>query len=461
MLKWLKRIGLSLLIIIVLLAVWIHIGSIDQESFDDRGLLSEIKPVPDTQNGFLIISYLDSEDFEFKDIDEDFTIRKLASGEAWNLAVAEKLVVANQSVLDNIRKANQRPAFATPDVHGDPIKIPIYGKIFDATRLLVIESRLAVQEMDFDKAIASAGEALMFSSRIKSDESGYLISFMIGNAMEGIVIGWIHEMISGHQLSSQQYQETMLLLKKIPDYRHDNFENVFASEFRFGKDLMENVTRQSISERFESFRGMRDVADDNEKTSIGELAYMFLTSMLPEFYVHQNRIMSKSAVSMAEMASLAREYCNHIPIPVNDPGNAEYGNYFTWNDLITPNAQGIIWHQESELYATYFARRCLSHVYLDAVKTAVAIKAYEKQHAGVLPEKLDALVPNYLENLPIDYFDGETLRYSPEKQWLYSVGADYKDDGGSADGFYQGRCKEEEACYNNPTIPLVAPQFAQ
>lgn len=77
------------------------------------------------------------------------------------------------------------------------------------------------------------------------------------------------------------------------------------------------------------------------------------------------------------------------------------------------------------------------------------------EHAGELPATLGDLVPKYLEVLPVDYFGGQPLHYSREKQWLYSLGADYKDDGGSLDGFYRGRCDEDKPCFNNPTVPLI------
>ncbi len=49
---------------------------------------------------------------------------------------------------------------------------------------------------------------------------------------------------------------------------------------------------------------------------------------------------------------------------------------------------------------------------------------------GRLPETLGELVPEYLDDVPRDDFDGEPLRYDRDKKVVYSVGEDLTDDGG-------------------------------
>jgi hypothetical protein len=65
-------------------------------------------------------------------------------------------------------------------------------------------------------------------------------------------------------------------------------------------------------------------------------------------------------------------------------------------------------------------------------QTAIALTRYRLAH-GAFPLKLDALVPEYLDDVPVDPFDGKPLRFvvKPDKCLIYSVGLDGKDDGGS------------------------------
>jgi hypothetical protein len=65
-------------------------------------------------------------------------------------------------------------------------------------------------------------------------------------------------------------------------------------------------------------------------------------------------------------------------------------------------------------------------------KTAVAVTRYRLDHAA-LPSHLSDLVPDYLDAVPSDPFDGHPLRLAIKSdRWIiYSVGPDRVDDGGT------------------------------
>jgi len=68
----------------------------------------------------------------------------------------------------------------------------------------------------------------------------------------------------------------------------------------------------------------------------------------------------------------------------------------------------------------------------NVVITAIALKRYELRHHQ-LPATLDQLTPDLLKTVPIDFMDGQPLRYRPNADGtflLYSVGENGKDDGG-------------------------------
>jgi len=58
-----------------------------------------------------------------------------------------------------------------------------------------------------------------------------------------------------------------------------------------------------------------------------------------------------------------------------------------------------------------------------------AFKATE----GRLPERLDELVPDFLDAVPLDPFDGKPMRFSPVKKVIYTVGEDLTDSGGTTE----------------------------
>jgi hypothetical protein len=68
------------------------------------------------------------------------------------------------------------------------------------------------------------------------------------------------------------------------------------------------------------------------------------------------------------------------------------------------------------------------------VLTAISLKRYGLR-AGKSPTTLELLVPEFLPSIPIDYMDGQPIKYRLERDntsVLYSVGEDCKDDGGDS-----------------------------
>jgi hypothetical protein len=67
----------------------------------------------------------------------------------------------------------------------------------------------------------------------------------------------------------------------------------------------------------------------------------------------------------------------------------------------------------------------------DARTTQVylALRCYQLEH-GRLPEKLDALAPEYLKAIPLDPFTGKPFGYEPvgQKPRIWSVGPDQRTD---------------------------------
>ncbi len=73
--------------------------------------------------------------------------------------------------------------------------------------------------------------------------------------------------------------------------------------------------------------------------------------------------------------------------------------------------------------------RAYAHLWL--ARTATAIERY-RLAAGKIPDRLDDLVPKYIEQVPIDPFDGQPIRYRRTEPGyvLWSVTDDGKDNGG-------------------------------
>jgi hypothetical protein len=71
----------------------------------------------------------------------------------------------------------------------------------------------------------------------------------------------------------------------------------------------------------------------------------------------------------------------------------------------------------------------------NATIAGIAIERFRRDH-GQIPNELSELVPNYLDAVPSDPFDGQPLRYlqRDDRFAVYSLGRNGEDDGGNASG---------------------------
>jgi len=98
---------------------------------------------------------------------------------------------------------------------------------------------------------------------------------------------------------------------------------------------------------------------------------------------------------------------------------------------------------DDTVVGSLFLRFCLeAHTVAEVrcVYTAIAIERYRNEH-GALPEALDALVPAFLDEVPIDPFDGAPLRYErlPVGYKVYTISYNGIDDGGEPPGDLEDR----------------------
>ena len=95
------------------------------------------------------------------------------------------------------------------------------------------------------------------------------------------------------------------------------------------------------------------------------------------------------------------------------------------------NYGGETWHRNLTAGLSLLtAKRWGSDFTVRSTSVLLALRAYHIDH-GRLPQHLDALVPDYLDAVPRDPWDGKPLRYSAARRQIWAVGDDLVDDGGS------------------------------
>jgi hypothetical protein len=156
-------------------------------------------------------------------------------------------------------------------------------------------------------------------------------------------------------------------------------------------------------------------------------SHSWLTSLIPKAYVyHHNRSLTLEAEFTRSMQRDSFKPCAELEPPREFVPEDDFEQL---KMVLSPNSIGkIVLAISTPNFRHFQLRRCGSETALDATRVILALEAYHASEE--LPASLEELVPELLSELPRDGFDGAPLRYLPESAVVYSVGADFVDEGG-------------------------------
>jgi hypothetical protein len=143
--------------------------------------------------------------------------------------------------------------------------------------------------------------------------------------------------------------------------------------------------------------------------------------------------------------------CYKDMIPQPDIGYS--GNYIDL--IIHPNAYGrIIYQSLIPAISGILEKKCAIECNISAAKLTIACILYKRTH-GRFPESLSALIPEYIEAVPVDPYDGEPFRYDPDKKIIYAAGLNLIDEGGSTNLIDKSRCHLRFKYEEDVVFPLT------
>lgn len=157
---------------------------------------------------------------------------------------------------------------------------------------------------------------------------------------------------------------------------------------------------------------------------------------IPRYFFHPER-------TKLIFATLYREMIRNASLPYGDANVSEMDEIMDSNTrglsrLVKPNGIGrMLCALLVPALGGLHERKCRTECGNAATRLLLVLHAYRKNESR-FPQALQALVPDYIAEVPADPFDGSAFRYDAVKGVIYSVGKDLADAGGSLE-FDDGR----------------------
>ena len=328
------------------------------------------------------------------------------------LAVIDEFLAMNAEALALAHEAAAltRCRYPIDLTHGPQVDLAHLSQLRQLARLLCLSAMRAAETGDGDRVVDDFSDALAIARSLEQEP--LLISQLVRMACDGIVVaGNLMRALNRMSLSDVQCRRLDDALAAT-DYGDAAVRawvgercwfctiDMFLAPDTSGRD------RRKKSVLDEIVPGSRDVAVGLVRASgVGHIDLLYLLDTFED-------VVAAAGMPRPEGIRAIRAVEQRLE---NLPSLLSVGTRMTIPDLCRS--------------LDAFAR---AEGWLGNARGALAVEQYRLEH-GVCPERLSDLVPEYLDAVPTDPFDGEPLRY---RQFaggykVYSVGRDLVDDGGA------------------------------
>lgn len=438
--KWWKKI---LLIIIVTLLVVIGLAlatpmvlSIlfpgDAVLVDNSNLLLKKVSVADENNGFFQLASINDEDFYRPSKDEyqspgagSFSLDYTSDTKnlAWDQTLVDNVLAKNQKVLQAFSEAASKSAFQVP-YYMDPANIHTNVQLYpmngwrEMARLQAIN---AISLLRIGKTDEALKEALKLNKVGHNIIVGHnpLIANLIGIAIQELGSKTIFKILAGGNISKQ----VLVDAQKVLESNSDNIEG-YKNAFRVGYihllNSINETTPEILSQSFKDADSVEPTPENKLYARLSKYKFYNKPNQTINLYTDLSNLEVSAIGVRCEVKDLEEKYKSNE----KDPQVRKIV-------LFTENAVGkYLFSYSGVVLGSAIGKGCENDLLVNVAQIELALKQYKMEN-GLLPETLDALVPQYMESVPLDPFDHKPLCYSAEKGIIYSVGLKKQDLGGS------------------------------
>lgn len=403
----------ALFVTLALVPGWVWLQSHDLKAVRDADLQVKRYIAPHDHNGIEFLR--DALDLLQLTDEESRVTPALSTAEEWDSERVAELVRRDVEALEAIDEALRATYYVLPAAAELPQPEMLgWQKL---AKILVLRAALFAAEDDPWSAAADWQRILTLGARIERARGGGLLTASVGLSIRDVALDAIERHARAGLLPEAVGLE---LARALSTYRSDteSWSEIWRNEYQ--------ALRPSLSADYEAAAQAVDV--QVEPSSL-------LRRLVPSSFVYQaNRTREQVADYFRSRDREAGMPCSAQTRPAI--ARIDLGDGTALRQLLLePNGLGrLVLQVGMDRYDPYEVKRCAADTRLAAVQAFLALRAYEVAE-GALPESLGELVPDYLDAVPVDAFDGRALRFSPDRRIVYSVGVDLDDAGGEPPQF--------------------------
>ena len=329
--------------------------------------------------------------------------------------------------LQQLRDASPRPKCKFPTHWEEGAATPLRHLTvgLQANRILCLRTQAQLASGNSAAAFAELGYAFRLERAYRSELA--LIAGLVRMANVVAIENTVWDGLAGRQWADGELVEIEGQLARLELAEDCRF--VFATERGFGNVFCLDFAEHGPDKMFEQMKPLEDLG----MASFSRFDRIFFR-MMPRGWSYQVMVRNNEFFDWLLASLDGTDKGGRARFPDSIPSSRD------WLDS-HPAAPGIgkISKMVSEQSFPAFEAGCrryfYTHTRTQEARVACALERF--RHAkGDFPERLEALVPEFMDAVPEDLFDRKPLRYRRNEDGgydLWSIGPDHKDDGGKID----------------------------
>ena len=271
-------------------------------------------------------------------------------------------------------------------------------------RILGVKTGFEAKSKNMDIALDTILIGLTINNKLNAEPT--LITQLVRIACDNLLIGTLERMADAADLPSDEMRSLAAELSLrtnmtswVKAMERERFEGMWTFDY---------ISRASIKE-------ISIFTSQFENTCAQYVGVPIIRSIIKKDEIIYLRLLSKVQRSFELPYYQIADVIKAAPIEQQIP------RYAIITRIILPSLEKV-----RETAARHQAE-------VEVCRVGLALKLF-KQQAGVYPDTLDALAPEFLKFIPVDPFTGKSLVYRKDGDGflLYSLGPNLKDDGGKA-----------------------------
>ena len=400
--KWFNRVALGVFIAFVLLYGFLMVRSSIPATVNDKELQFPRASIPAGSNAFDILQTAASHVWwPEKQRDQ---LYNLARDTNWDEAFAATVLASNREALAGWDAAVKLPDFQVPESNFGDLT-PYLAGWKQLAQIAEIRENILLHNGQDKEAFDKILDHVQLGQRMQNAH-GPLIDYLVGTAVRNMGLSQMQHWVGKTHLTPNQLQDYIRQLGLNPDQESVAFANTIKAEYQYQIGMLD------------AFRQGKITNSDSGDYHPRAIRFMPLlnVSRTKALFAQADLILVKDAPRHYNEAKLPDQDLDQSgPVRMFLSGNSVGQIMYSWTIFaVVPS----------------LAKKSQADTQLQATRIIFALRAYQLTH-GNLPSDLKALVPEFLDAVPVDDFDGQPLRYSPDRNIVYSVGQNLKDDGGN------------------------------